>query len=132
MTNNRNLFANPKGLRLVKKISLLIAAVLAMAACEKNNEPVDPIVKATKEFRDAFGPAKTDPVNISSAFNSRFNLDGAPETLADSVCHAIVAVRYMKADYGETSANYENMNILDAKAKTLQNILGLPFQKGYQ
>ena len=110
----------------MKKLFLCVAAVIiAIAAYNcKGNQPEDPKVTAAKEFRAAFGPAKTDPYDIAADFDGRFKeqaaLAGNPlANVLDSAENTKpTADTYGTSQYG----NPENMSKLVAAAQKVINL----------
>jgi len=122
--NYTNTFA-----RNAKRFSIIVlGAVLVFFAC-KGTQPIDPKIaeaqKAATDFRNAFGPAKTDPHNITTTFNDAFaeeagklgkNLNNMNVADSADVIDPL-AVRF--EPFGE-NANPDNMNVLKTKAVNVQ------------
>jgi hypothetical protein len=129
----------PYKLKKLGSIAMLsTASLLALNSCGKDDEPEDPTkakIEALKaqekqqaaEVRAAVHPAKYNPDNIESLFNSEFrglsnihfgSIDGA-KNLPDSAQIFIYEIDQFRRSFGDpTPSNNETLTSLYNKSKT--------------
>ncbi|MDR1360721.1 MAG: hypothetical protein LBJ18_00195 [Rickettsiales bacterium] len=102
--------------------ALFLLTLPTFTACDKEEfDKQADIAAKTAKFRAAFGPAKTQPINIADAFDIDFRLiaqknNNPMKTALDSANNTIPMVDYYLATY---SANHPTLTALKNSANEL-------------